>query len=227
MHCPDACASLPTAHPLARLSPSLATRPGSTPAWTSMPATSSTSRRPAPSPWASNTGVTPHGVQRGWLDTLRPLTVPSAGRGALVGRIGNSDAATPFLVGADGTVLAPIAGRLYLGINQDQTQAPDGKYQVHIDRIAASTAIASGAAASKNNYDFKPLFAQLDQESALSRHRQAGRRQSRRPGQLRDRRLAGAGDQCVEGCGLASRPTRPTRTRWSARCWRPCRRIPT
>jgi|ERR1035437_1097048 hypothetical protein len=51
----------------------------------------------------NNTGVTPNGVQRGWWDTLRPLTVPSAGRGALVGRIGNSDAATPFLVGADGT----------------------------------------------------------------------------------------------------------------------------
>ncbi|MGB8771189.1 MAG: LssY C-terminal domain-containing protein [Candidatus Korobacteraceae bacterium] len=106
-----------------------------------------------------NTGVTPDGVQRGWLDTLRPLTVPSAGRGALVGRIGNSDAATPFLVGADGTVTAPVAGRLYLGINQDATQAPDGKYEVHIDRTPA-TAAATG----KNNYDFKPLFAELDQK---------------------------------------------------------------
>ena len=38
-----------------------------------------------------DTGITPNGVQRGWLDTLRPLTVPSAGRGALVGRFGNSD----------------------------------------------------------------------------------------------------------------------------------------
>jgi hypothetical protein len=112
----------------------------------------------------NNTGVTPNGVQRGWWDTLRPLTLPSAGRGALVGRIGNSDAATPFLVGADGTVLAPIAGRLYLGINQDQTQTPDGKYQVHIDRIAVSAATASGAAAGKNNYDFKPLFATLDKK---------------------------------------------------------------
>ena len=110
----------------------------------------------------NNTGVTPNGVQRGWVDTLRPLMVPSAGRGALVGRIGNSDAATPFLVGADGTILVPFGGRLYLGINQDQTQAPDGKYQVHIDRIASSAATASGAAAGKGNYDFKPLFAMLD-----------------------------------------------------------------
>ena len=104
-----------------------------------------------------NTGITPAGAQRGWVDTLRPLMVPSAGRGALVGRIGNSDAATPFVVGADGTVTVPVAGRLYLGINQDATQAPDGKYEVHIDRTPASA-----AAAAKSNYDFKPLFAQLD-----------------------------------------------------------------
>ena len=63
----------------------------------------------------NNTGVTPNGVQRGWVDTLRPLTVPSAGRGALVGRIGNSDAATPFLVGADGTVLAPFCRTVVSG----------------------------------------------------------------------------------------------------------------
>ena len=83
----------------------------------------------------NNTGVTPNGVQRGWVDTLRPLTVPSAGRGALVGRIGNSDAATPFLVGADGTVLVPFSGRLYLGINQDHDAGSrrqiSGTYRPH------------------------------------------------------------------------------------------------
>src|SRR5208282_3333232 len=104
-----------------------------------------------------DSGITPDGAQRGWVDTLRPLMVPGAGRGALVGRIGDSDAATPFVVGADGTVTVPEAGRLYLGINQDATQTPDGKYEVHIDRTPATT-----AAAAKSNYDFKPLFAQLD-----------------------------------------------------------------
>jgi LssY C-terminus len=106
----------------------------------------------------NDTGVTPAGAQRGWVDTLRPLMVPSAGRGALVGRIGNSDAATPFVVGADGTLTVPVAGRLYLGINQDPTEAPTGSYTVHIDRTPASAA----AAAAKSNYDFKPLFAQID-----------------------------------------------------------------
>ena len=102
-------------------------------------------------------GITPAGAQRGWVDTLRPLMVPSAGRGALVGRIGNSDAATPFVVGADGRVTVPVAGRLYLGINQDLTEAPTGSYTVSINRTPAAP-----AAAGKTNYDFKPLFAELD-----------------------------------------------------------------
>ncbi len=110
----------------------------------------------------NNTGVTADGVARGWTDTLRALLVPSAGRGALVGRIGTSDAATPFLVGADGTVEAPIAGRLYLAINADSTQTPDGSYKVHIDRTASAAATAGGAAASQGKYDFQPLFPELD-----------------------------------------------------------------
>ncbi len=104
-----------------------------------------------------DTGITPAGAQRGWVDTLRPLMVPGAGRGALVGRVGDSDAATPFVVGADGTLTVPVAGRLYLGINQDPTETPTGSYAVHIDRTPVSA-----AATAKSNYDFKPLFAQLD-----------------------------------------------------------------
>jgi len=104
-----------------------------------------------------DTGITPAGAQRGWADTVRPLMVPSAGRGALVGRIGDSDAATPFVVDASSTLTVPVSGRLYLGINQDATQAPTGQFTVHIERTPGS-----GAATAKSNYDFKPLFAQLD-----------------------------------------------------------------
>src|SRR6516225_10085144 len=108
-------------------------------------------------------GVGPAGAERGWKDTLRALSVPSAGRGALVGQIGNDRAATPFLIGADGTMLAPDAGRLYLGVNQDQFSKPTGgKFEVHIDRVAAATATASGAAASTANFDFKSVFPELD-----------------------------------------------------------------
>ena len=105
-------------------------------------------------------GVGPEGAQRGWADTLRALSVSSAGRGALVGQVGKDRAATPFLVGADKTITVPTAGRLYLGVNQDQFSKPTaGKFEVHIDRTPASSAAVSDA-----NYDFKPLFAMLDQK---------------------------------------------------------------
>jgi hypothetical protein len=110
----------------------------------------------------NNSGITADGAARGWTDTLRALTVPSAGRGALVGRIGDSNAATPFFIGADGTVNAPIAGKLYLTINADSMQTPSGQYEVHVDRTPTSVAAATGATASQSNYDFKPLFAELD-----------------------------------------------------------------
>ena len=106
------------------------------------------------------TGVGPEGAQRGWADTLRALSVSSAGRGALVGQIGNDRAATPFLVGADTTITSPTTGRLYLGVNQDQFTKPTaGKFEVHIDRTAAIA-----AAANPTNYDFRPLFAIIDQK---------------------------------------------------------------
>lgn len=110
----------------------------------------------------NNSGVTADGAARGWVDTLRALMVPSAGRGALVGRIGNSDAATPFFIGADGTVNAPIAGRLYLAINADSMQTPEGEFKVHVDRTSTAGATANGAAASQGKYDFQPLFSVLD-----------------------------------------------------------------
>ncbi len=110
----------------------------------------------------NSTGITPEGAARGWTDTLRALMVPTAGRGALVGRVGDSDAATPFLIGADGTINAPIAGKLYLAINTDSMETPDGKYQVHIDRTSTAAATESGASASQSKYDFKPLFTELD-----------------------------------------------------------------
>jgi hypothetical protein len=149
----------------------------------------------------NNSGITADGAARGWVDTLRALTVPSAGRGALVGRVGNSDAATPFLVGADGTVQVPIAGRLYLGINQDSTQTPDGKYEVHIDRVAASTATASGVAASQNNYDFKPLFAELD---AKLPYRVSDQAQGGNPGDLVNFVLVGTQQQVTDALKAAA-----------------------
>ena len=115
--------------------------------------------------FSDKSGVGPAGAERGWKDTLLALNVSSAGRGALVGKIGNDPAALPFFVGADGTVTVPVAGRLYLGVNQAEfSKATAGKFQVTIERTAAATQVASGAAAGAAKYDFQPLFATLEKQ---------------------------------------------------------------
>lgn len=109
--------------------------------------------------------IGPDGAPRGWKDTLRALSVSSAGRGALVGRVGDDPAALPFLIGADGTVTVPVSGRLFLGINQADIARPSGgKFEVQIERTPAATQVASGAAASSAKFDFEPLFATLQKE---------------------------------------------------------------
>jgi len=60
----------------------------------------------------------PAGLPRGFADLIRNLPVNSAGRGALVGRIGSIEAARPFLIGELMNSQAPVTGRLFLSINQ-------------------------------------------------------------------------------------------------------------
>jgi LssY-like putative type I secretion system component LssY len=75
----------------------------------------------------------PDGLARGFRDLLRAFPFNEAGRGALIGRIGDNDVAQPFLVGARRDVLAPIAGRLSLGINQANDETGSGTYVVRIE----------------------------------------------------------------------------------------------
>src|SRR5882672_2141903 len=74
----------------------------------------------------------PDGITRGFKDLLRILPFNSAGRGALIGRIGDAEIAQPFLVGAHRDFVAPVAGRLAIGINQADDDMGDGTYTVHI-----------------------------------------------------------------------------------------------
>lgn len=140
----------------------------------------------------SSNSVSPEGAPRTWQDTLRALMVPSVGPGALVGRIGDSPAATPFFVGSDSTVQAPVAGRLYLGINSDSSLTPDGKYEVHIDRTPTSVATSSGAAASQQSYDFQPLCAELDEKLP---YRVSDQQEGGNPGDLVNFVLVGTEEQ--------------------------------
>ena len=75
----------------------------------------------------------PDGITRGFKDLLRILPFNSAGRGALIGRIGDAEIAQPFLIGAHCDFVAPVAGRLTIGINQADDDVGEGTYTVHID----------------------------------------------------------------------------------------------
>jgi len=86
----------------------------------------------------------PEGLSRGFKDLLRILPFNDAGRGALIARIGDADTSQAFLIGASKDAIAPIVGRLSLGINQAKSDTADGTYTVHVE-VYAPNAPTSGA----------------------------------------------------------------------------------
>jgi hypothetical protein len=74
----------------------------------------------------------PQGMPRSFRDVLKAYPVNDAGQAALIGRIGNTDTAIPFLIGASKQYKTPRAGRLYLYINKAGNDAPDGTFNVTI-----------------------------------------------------------------------------------------------
>ncbi len=80
----------------------------------------------------------PEGLTRGFKDLLRILPLNEAGRGALIGRIGDPDVAQPFLIGPKKELVSPITGKLFLGINQAGSDTGDGSYKVNL-LVFAST----------------------------------------------------------------------------------------
>lgn len=84
----------------------------------------------------------PEGLPRAFMDVLRNLPLNDVGRGTLVGRIGNSAAARPFLIGAQYAAQARITGRLFITINQTSLDTATGSYHVKIERTAGKTVAA-------------------------------------------------------------------------------------
>src|SRR3981081_1986263 len=81
----------------------------------------------------ANEGNGPNGIARGFKDLLRILPFNGAGRGALIGRVGDAEITQAFLLGERRDVVAPVAGRLAVGINQTNDETGEGTYTVHID----------------------------------------------------------------------------------------------
>ena len=76
------------------------------------------------------------GLARGFKDLLRVLPYNGAGRGALIGRIGDKETSEPFLIGEKRDLIAPIDGRLSVAINQTTSDTGTGTYKVQIDIYA-------------------------------------------------------------------------------------------
>lgn len=79
----------------------------------------------------------PDGLTRNFKDLIRILPFNDAGRGALIGRIGDADIAQPFLLGAHKEVVSPISGKLAIGINQSSNDTGEGSYTVKLQVFAS------------------------------------------------------------------------------------------
>src|SRR5271163_1662589 len=79
------------------------------------------------------TDTTPAGIARGFKDLLRNLPFNEAGRGAVIGRIGDKETSQPFLIGAKRDLVSPLSGRFSIGINQLGSDTGDGTYTVRIE----------------------------------------------------------------------------------------------
>jgi hypothetical protein len=75
----------------------------------------------------------PEGLARGFKDLIRILPYNAAGRGAVIGRVGDATTAQPFLIGAHCNVISYSGGLLSVGINQMSIDTGDGTYAVRIE----------------------------------------------------------------------------------------------
>lgn len=87
--------------------------------------------------------ATPEGLSRGWRDLLRTYPLNSAGRGALIGRIGDNSASYPFLIGARRESRAQVAGRLFVGINNFSGAKGEGAFKLTISKMGAAASASA------------------------------------------------------------------------------------
>ncbi len=89
----------------------------------------------------------PAGITRSFADLIHQYAIPNGGHGELIGRLGSGDLGEAFEVGASSTYVAPVAGRLFLGINQSAKDAAmaTGNFQVKIEVLNEGVATADAA----------------------------------------------------------------------------------
>lgn len=73
------------------------------------------------------------GLARNFKDLIRILPYNAAGRGAVIGRVGDATFAQPFLIGAKCNVISYSGGPLSIGLNQMSVDTGTGSYKVHVE----------------------------------------------------------------------------------------------
>ncbi len=96
-----------------------------------------------------NKSFGPSGITRSYADLIHQYAVPNGAHGELIGRLGTGDMGEAFEVGDGVTYTAPIAARLYLGINQSVKDAADatGSFLVKIEVLEQGSATGIGGPA--------------------------------------------------------------------------------
>jgi hypothetical protein len=89
----------------------------------------------------------PDGLPRGFADLIHQYAVRDAGHGALIGRIASDNYSQAFLVGASKEYDVPVAGRLFLGINQSLSEAStaEGSFHARIEILDEGLSTAANA----------------------------------------------------------------------------------
>jgi hypothetical protein len=90
----------------------------------------------------------PEGLARGFEDLIHEYAVSNAGHGSLIGRLGDDNVAQPFAIGASADYDAPVAGRLFLAINQSlrDAEGAKGNFQVKIEVLNPGLGTAAAMA---------------------------------------------------------------------------------
>ncbi|HKI00177.1 MAG TPA: LssY C-terminal domain-containing protein [Candidatus Sulfotelmatobacter sp.] len=115
----------------------------------------------------------PTGIPRGFADLIHEYAVPDGTHGELIGRLGSGDTGQAFEVGASLTYTAPVAERLFLGVNQSMKDAAEatGSFQVTIEVLEqGSTTTVGGPGESTIPGITKELLASLPRRVGDEKH---------------------------------------------------------
>jgi LssY C-terminus len=91
----------------------------------------------------------PEGLSRSYADLIHQYAVPNGAHGELIGRLGSGGAVEAFEIGPGTTYVAPVAERLFLGINQSMrdASAATGGFEVKVDVLEQGTVTVVGGPA--------------------------------------------------------------------------------